>query len=276
MQFVNMILDWKRQWFQALILVTIIILNICVDVPKWITSWIAQGSIGFESLKIEWQILIRIGRWGIFLAMFFFVLSKIRKANADVVIRQTAHAIVWHSYFGYCCCRYILGYKTLSLIRVPISKQFQIVCHNLFDVDKKELQEIAKKDEDDVKVSYYNNSFYSSEIVLILSDTYQLDRDKIDIDGLKNLKTVVIDRSSDDHTRYYSPEFISAINNEIHHLPSNVETIHLFATMNPSNCYHAASEVFMTGGRDSWKHLHVYEQNKDTWKFDGKKRVKVF
>lgn len=277
MQFFCKIWDWKRQWFQVLILFLIVFIDWRFNVPDFLKSIVTKSGVPIEALDPKWRIVLG-GGIIIFTAFVFIgVYIGFRNANERTEIRQSIlRSTVWHSYVGYWFCRYILGYKKISLIRVPIPKQFQIVCYNLFDVDKDELKDIATKDEDVVRVSYYNDSLFTSEIVLILSDTYSLDRDKVDIDSLKNLTTIVVDRSSDDHTRYYSPKFISTINNEVHRLPNSVETIHLFATMNPSNCYHVASDIFMTGGRDSWKHLYVYEQNKDTWKFDRKKRVKAF
>ena len=127
-----------------------------------------------------------------------------------------------------------------------------------------------EKGTDEIKVEKFQDEPTTSSINLVLADTYPLNwKEKLPA-NLLNLTTIAVERVGEKGVRYYSPDFVAEISKVVHGLSLNVITINLFATINAAHSYHIVNEVFKTGGRDSLKHLKVYEQTKGSWVFEGK------
>ena len=267
----NKVKDWLREYLQTAILLVIIILNICLNIPEIVKNAFVDASVPISDLQVLWRFAIGSGRWIFALAVLGVAYLFIRKSNKDYVLKQNvSNKIVWHTYAGYKYCRYILNIKTLSLTRVPIPMQFKLIWNNLFD-SYECLDGVTEKElgTDTVKVEVFQDNPITSTINLVLADTYPLDwRSKLPASVL-SLTTIAIDRVGDKGVRYYSPDYVAKIASTVHELPNNVVEINIFATINAANCYHIAKEVFMTGGRDNLKHLRIYEQTEGSWVFEG-------
>ena len=271
--------DWIIQVLQTLILLAVLALNYFINIPEFMQKQLIDAKIPISDLNVYWRFAIGKGRFFLGAIILCFLLWYIRKNNKGEVLKQTLpDAIVWHTYAGYWYCRYFLNYQTISLTRVPIPMQFKLVYKELF---KKYLfmdgitEKTRGTDKVNVVCHQNGNALISTTINLVLADTYPLDWKTQLPSSVHNLTTYVINRSSEDRTRYYSPDFVSTVTFVVRHLPSHVVAVNIFATINPAHCYHIIREVFMTGGRDSIKTLSVYEQSKGNWKFEGK-NVTIF
>jgi hypothetical protein len=273
----NKIVDWKREYVQTALLTLIIVANVCFNLPEIAKNVLADASVQMSELDPKWRLAIGFGRWVFAIVVVVGLWFVIKYFNKDYVLKQNiSNDIVWHTYFDYWFCRYFLSIKKLSLTRMPIPMQFKLVWKDLF-LEYDYMDGITEKEEakDKVKVERFQDNPLTSTVNLVLADTYPLDwKSKLPASVL-NLTTIVIDRTGEKGTRYYSRDFVKKISSTVHDLPNNVTTINLFATINAAHCYHITKEVFMTGGRDSLKHLVVYEQSKGSWVFEGK-NIKVF
>lgn len=255
--------DWKRPICQFLLLLFIISITVFVDLIKIIDELLQKTGVAKSELDVKWRIGIGLGKYVIGAILFIVVLRIIRKSNKDEVLEQSdPNCIVWHSFPGYWLCSKILNYQTVSLVRVPIPVQFRLICRNYF---KKYVYNVGittkEQGQDTVVVRGLEETPLSSTVNLVLIDTYPIDYKRQLPGNTLQLSTIVVDRSSSDRNRYYSKDFVAAVVNTVRSLPTNVVEINLFATMNPANCYHVATEAFCTGGRDQLKKLRVYQQS---------------
>ena len=216
---VNKIKDWKLQISQSLIPLLLIPFVLVLDVPQRFFNLLRQSNVQVSSLEWYWQLLLHLGNWAIIIAALFFIYRAIRKHNEKEVLKQNLYVIVWHSYFGYWFCRYILNYQTVSLTRVPIPVQFQLVWKALFK--KYEFMEgvTEKTDADTIAMEVLQADPYTTTVNLILADTYPLNDWKAKVTAqATTLTTIVINRNGELGVRYYSKEFISKIATTVHEI----------------------------------------------------------
>lgn len=237
---------------------------------------LGRTDINESDISLRIRIAYKLGRFVFSWFLFFSFWIGLRWINKDSVLKASPRRTVRHFYFGYWFCRYILGYKKVFITRIPIPVQYQIICADLFD--EYLYNGTSEKKDDSVSVSFVNGetSEYTSCLNLVLADTYGIDWKKQLPSSVAGLTTVIIDRSSDDHTRYYSSEFISEVVSTLRNLPNKVHVVNLFATTNPANNLHIAQEAFMTGGRDSIEHLFVFQQSANEGREYSGKRLRVF
>ena len=273
----NRIKDWKWQIAQAILPLLLIPVVLIMDVPQRITEALTKANVEVKDLDTIWRIAIGLGKWPLIVVALFIIYRAIRKHNKDVVLKQSIpSAIVWHSYTGYWFCRYILNYQTVSLTRVPIPVQFELVWNGLFK--KHEFMDgvIEKTDADTISVEVLQAEPYTSTVNLILADTYPLDDWRAKVPAMTtSYSTIIINRSGERGVRYYSKDYVSKIGTTVHDLPKTVTDINIFATINAAHVYHIANEVFKTGGRDGIKRIRIYQQTSGTWVFEGKKYKKI-
>ena len=273
----NRIKDWKWQIAQAILPLLLIPVVLIMDVPQRITEALTKANVEVKDLDTIWRIAIGLGKWPLIVVALFIIYRAIRKHNKDVVLKQNIpSAIVWHSYTGYWFCRYILNYQTVSLTRIPIPVQFELVWNGLFK--KHEFMDgvIEKTDADTISVEVLQAEPYTSTVNLILADTYPLDDWRAKVPAMTtSYSTIIINRSGERGVRYYSKDYVSKIGTTVHDLPKTVTDINIFATINAAHVYHIANEVFKTGGRDGIKRIRIYQQTSGTWVFEGKKYKKI-
>lgn len=269
---IDRIRDWKKQIAQTVLPLLLIPAVIVLDAPQKIKDILVQTNVDISDLKWYVRVAIELGKWPLIIFALFFIYSAIRKANKETVLKQNLpNVIVWHSMPGYWFCRYILNYRKVSLTRVPIPVQFKLAWAGWFS-EYQIMEGVTEKEKgsDTVTVEKFQDDPITSTINLVLADTYPLNwREKLPAE-LLNLTTIVIERTGEKGVRYYSPDYISEITKVVHDLPANVIAINLFATINAAHSYHIVNDVFKTGGRDTLKHLRVYQQTSGIWVFEGK------
>lgn len=264
--------DWKRIYFQLSILCAVILLNIFVNFPELIIRLINGAAVYLSDLPWFLRVIIGFGRLGfaVFtIATVYYYL--IWKPNLDKCLRQNISDLsVWHSYFGYWVCRYVFNYQTISLTRVPIPVQFQLVWKGIFEKYEYMENVTEKTDDDSVSVEMIQTDPYTSTVNLILCDTYRLDNwQELIPASATSLSTIVIQRNDVEGVRYYSKEFITTIMKIFRSLPATVTDINVFATVNTAHVYHLVNEVLKTG-RNKLNIVTVYQQTSN-WDFNGKK-----
>jgi len=275
---INRIRDWKVQIAQAFLPLLLIPAVFLLDVPQKIFVLLKQGKVAVSSLEWYWQLILNLGNWAIIVVMLPLIYRAIRKHNKEEVLKQNLDVIVWHTYPGYWFCRHILNYQTVSLTRVPIPVQFELVWKGLFKEYKCMDGVTEKTDSDNISVETLQSEPYTSTVNLILADTYPLDDWKAKVPAqTTTFTTIIINRNGERGVRYYSKDFVSKIAATVHNLPATVTDINIFATINAAHVYHIVNEVFKTGGRDNQKRIRVYQQTSGTWVFEGKlfKEIKI-
>lgn len=273
---INRIKDWKLQIAQAFLPLLLVPVILILDVPQRFFDLLKQSNVQVSSLEWYWQLLLHLGNWAIIIVALFFIYRAIRKHNEEEALKQNLKVIVWHSYPGYWFCRHILNYQIISLTRVPIPVQFELVWKDLFKKYECMDNVTEKTDYDNISVEILQAEPYTSTVNLILADTYPLDNWKAKIYAPTiSYSTIIVNRNGERGVRYYSKEFISKIATTVHELPATVTDINVFATINAAHVYHIVNEVFKTGGRDGIKRIRIYQQTSGTWVFEGKKYKEI-
>lgn len=266
--------DWLGPWVQAILLVVVFIMPIIFNGCYWIHRIFDNQRLNFENIKFYF--LMRLGNVAIGAFFTFLVLLKLRHANEKKVL-NTGKEYHQHSYVGYRLCSSILGYKKCRLIRVPIAMQFKLVIRDTFsEYDCGEDDDYKKIDNESINVQLPENG-YTKTINVVLSDTDPINIKMLPV-NISNLTTVWISRNNSiDSSRCFSTKFCETVRNTIHHLPSNVNSVNLFSTLNSKHCYWIARNVFNMSGRLNIKTLFVFPQsyNNGTWNFD-EMGVKIF
>ena len=259
------IIDWKRQYLQILIILVVLFLPVAMDLTSKVLDLLNKSAVSISEVDVKYRILINLGNWAVGTVLAIIAFSQIRKSNREEILKQTiSEQMVWHTLMGYRMCRF-LNYRTLSLTRVPIPIQFQLIAKNIFS--KYEFMENnteAPDEIEDVKSTHINCNRLSKTVNLVLSDTYPIDFNKQIPEHKRGYSTILIDRASKPGIRRYSRAFIDQVVSEVNHLSQqSVTTINLFATINPAHCYHIASEAFLTGGGNTIEKLVVYQQSRN-------------
>ena len=164
---INRIKDWKLQIAQTFLPLLIIPVVILTNLSQRSFALLKQGNVSVSRLEWYLQLLLNLGNWAIILVGILFTYMAIRKRNKKEILKQTIpNMIVWHSYPGYVFCRHFLNYQIISLTRVPIPVQFELVWRGLFK--KYECMDgvTEKTDADNVSIEILQKEPYTSTINL--------------------------------------------------------------------------------------------------------------
>ena len=273
------------------ILVFVIIIPFIIDVQGCLGNHLQKNNISLDNLLPDLLInsgsffdifkaiflflLIKVGNWIVAIVLSILILSIVRKQNKEITMNRKN---IYHkySYLWYWFCAKILGIEKCSLILVPIYMQFKLVIKSIFNnfpLDERDYPVID--DEKDIKVTKLNWSSDSSEINMILEDTYQIDIKQIP-DEKSNLPTIKISRNDGSSTvRHYSCKFINRVNDETRGLSNGVR-VNVYATTNPMNTYNIAKRVFKIANRGNLAELYVYQQESTGSRLFESKGKKIY
>lgn len=261
--------DWKTIIIQFLGPLLLAILVAAYGADKILL----MASVKEDELTVLQRVILSFKKGGVFLALFLFFFWFVRKHNKEQILKQNLSVVVWHFYWGYWFCRYVMNYQTVSLTRVPIPVQFKLVWKGLFN--SYVYDGIVEKQSERIHFKRFNDDIITTTINLVLADTYSIDwRAKLPETVLK-FTTIEISRVGQPGVRIYNPDYVAKINEVIHLLPHNVTSVNVFATTNPAHVEHIVKEVFKTGGRDYIKSLRIFQQSEKTWIFEGKKYIDI-
>ncbi len=241
-----------------------------VNVAGIINGIFANTQVDFDNVIYYYVMKMGNGVIGIIL-MLLLLFKCIRKSNKNYCLNR-GNYYHEHFYLGYLFCAKVLGYKKCSLVRTPIYMQFKLVINDTFN-------EYSVGEEDDYNVVEDENievrgisDLCTSSVNLVLSDTYPILKGMLPA-STSNLSTIWIVRTaSKKMIRTFSKSFCATTKEIVSGLPNNVETIHLFSTLNPKHSLWIANNVFKMAGRCQVKALKVFQQSHKSgnWNFAEK------
>lgn len=262
-----------------------------------------QANVEFDKPSMDVKELLiyyalKHGNVYIGIALVVLIIILFHRINKDRTMNR-GNLYHVHTMFWYSLCSWILGYKTCSLVRVPIATQFKLVLKDTFqhydygsddaytkaEKDKIIIQRCVKDDKGtkafkiiDQTADTVAQGVDDEVINIAISDTYPIKEDMLPDSCYNSHPTFVIQRESNIKTRVrcYSPNLIHTVNDFVRNLPGVAE-IHIYPTTNPKNTFRIVEDVFKTAGRDNIQKLYVHTQpnsSKGDWKFSDKtKRI---
>ena len=267
---VKRIRDWVRPVMQMLTLVITFFVPYFVNVAGIIKGIFANTPVDFDNVKYYYVMKMGNGVIGIIL-MLLLLFKCIRKSNENYCLNK-GNYYHEHFYLGYLFCAKVLGYKKCSLVRTPIYMQFKLVINDTFnEYSVGEDDDYNVVEDENIEVIGISDS-YTSSVNLILSDTYPISKGMLPA-STSNLSTIWIVRiDSKKLVRTFSKSFCATTKEIVSGLPNNVETIHLFSTLNPKHSLWIANNVFKMAGRCQVKALKVFQQfhKSGNWNFAEK------
>lgn len=184
------------------------------------------------------------------------LLFFLRKINNDKIF-NAGNSYGQTYYPIYFIASKVLGYKSISLIRLPIYLHFRIVINDLFDkilVDE-DMEEVKQK----VYIKKSNLDKDDRELNLILNDTYLIHAKNIPSKKLE-LPTITITNGNQlDVVRKYNPKFVDAIREQTHEASKKYMKVNIFATTNTKHSKQIIEQCFKNAGRTGFQHLTVFQ-----------------
>lgn len=249
--------DWLRPLIQINLLLCLTIYGAFFDIHAFVYEMLKNACISISELSVKTRLIISFSRPFV-LAFLIWVLWKMIRASNKTAILNSGKYYHDHFYISYWVCRWILGYSSCNLARMPIYMQFKLVLNDLFPVFiyNEGIQESG--DTDTIIVTA--PQAITNTVNLVIMDTYDIYDNQLP-DSVVSLSTIRIERLPKTNVRYHSNALIMKTTEVVRNLPHNVVRINIFATTNPWNTYDLAKQVINTGGRDTIKEIFVFQQN---------------
>lgn len=256
---------------QIILLSVSLFLPVILEASKWIEFIFQNVELDFDNAK--YYFLLKVGNWGIGIIVMLFVLSQIRKTNKEKLF-NTKNVYHDYPYIWYWICAKILGYVKCNLKRVPIYLQFKLVLEDAFsEYDVGTEDDYPKIENEEIEIHKKNWNVDSHEINLVLSDTYPIKKNQLPA-AKSILPTLVVIRKRPNKSRYYSPQFVSKIVDEVRNLPRTETSVNIFATTNPKHTRQIVENAFKMAERGNVKKLVVFPQsNKGMRRFKRKGKI---
>lgn len=249
-----------RSIIEIISLIVVFIIPPVFNVAGFIELCFQSTDINFENIK--YYFLLRLGNWVIGLVFMFLLLTRIRSFNKEKIFNtKNVYHDYWYAWYWF--CSKILGYKTCNLKLVPIFTQFKLTLNDTFpDYYVGTDEDYSFIENEQIDIDKINYSRVSHEINLILADTYPVSIKQLPTEK-RRLSTIVINRKRPNVNRYYSPQFVASIVDEVRKLPSKVTDINVYATTNPKHTLKISRDAFKLAERGNIKKLIVFQQEKD-------------
>jgi hypothetical protein len=164
----------------------------------------------------------------------------------------------------------LLNYDSVRLERIPVYMQFKLVIHDIFRqvVFSNNLEEIS---DEVICVQKLNFEKSSSELNILLSDTYILLPEKIPAQVMQN-PTIIISRSENGkHIRCFSRSFVRTVRNELSSIGSKYCSVNIFPYTNAKHNYEIANDNCKSANRSNIKRYYVYQPLGSNYTFSKKK-----
>lgn len=194
---------------------------------------------------------------GLFLTCIIFLSFRLR--NKEKFFNTGSDYFDYHWAYFVIASR-ILGYKKVTLVRVPLYLQFKLLFKDIFDLTYSD----THPEENDIpRVDTSHTEIASNEINLVLSDTYKINLDDLPFEK-KGLPTVLIERTNGlSGVRTYNQKFVDVIREQTNKYRLQYERVNIFATTNTQHTKEMVLQCFKNGGRTGFKKIYVYEQGSD-------------
>ena len=201
--------------------------------------------------------------------LFFVLLIWYRCSNKE---KEYAPTDIYGDYHIsiYYIAWLVVGYKKVNLKMKPIPLQFQLLNKNKFEfIDDTEYSDKCYKYKVTHKGKLDNDT---TQVNIILSDTYQIAIDKIP-NALKENYTINISRVGEKGIRTQSQELIELLIKEVQNTKQYCKTYNLFLTTSVSTNISIYNQVFHTE-RDKYT-LNVYQQDSENNFVFKEKTIKI-
>lgn len=209
----------------------------------------------------KYILFLKFGDLGLGIGLMVLCLKVIRKFNENAKF-ATGNVYHLYSYWWFSFCSNILNFGSCGLKNVPIYLQFKLLLNDTFKQYDINEDEYKVKPDDRIKVKYYNDKNISSEINLMIADTYPIKLSQIPSNKKKNYSIRVSRARKSDMNRYKSTELVSQVVNIVRKLPKTVDKINVFATTNPINTKDIVNNAFKLAGRGNIFKVTVFQQSK--------------
>jgi hypothetical protein len=201
--------------------------------------------------------------WGILGTILIYY--TIKRANKNKLFNTGAKYNDYPLWIYWVAAR-ILGYEKVSLIRVPIYLQYQLLFKDLFpqvvvddEVERREQAiEIIKRNMDEV----------SNEINLVLIDSYEIKEEEIPFDKV-HLPTIIIRSGNQiDSNRSINPEFIKEVRKVTNIYCRTYSQLNVFSTTNTNHNKTIVNKCFKNGSRTGFANIIVYQASRTNYVFN--------
>lgn len=264
-----------KVWIPVL-LIPIIVFTIFNKSSSYLTSSILQLLLGVENKDLILEICSYLNT-SISLIFSFVIILQIliffRKTNNEKIFNANGNIYYDHWYITFWMASQILGYSKIQLAGIPIGMQFKIVLRGTFSEIIEDVWDahyenstdaILREGEGTVEVEKLNMDSLniSSDVNLLICDTYLIDIDQIS-DKFKNNPTILIKSTvSKDQLRYLNKELVNEVRKSVQ-LIARDKNVYIFSTANPKNNLNIITSCFRFFDRFPIKKLYVVQYGKD-------------
>ncbi len=270
-QLFKKIQESSRSIVEIIMLIIAFFIPMIIDASSWLELCFQNTPLDFENIK--YFFLIKAGNLFIGLVLVVIILLQIRKFNKEKMF-NTKNVYHNYPYIWYWFCAKILGYMQCNLKLVPPYLQFKLVLNDTFpEYYIGAEDDYLKIDNEQIDIRKINYDTVTKEVNLVLADTYPIKLKQLPLEK-RRLSTIVINRKRPDMSRYYSPQFVAKIVDEVRGLPHNVTIVNVFPTTNPKHAKKIVRDTFKLAERGNIKKLLVFPQdNKGIRRFAKKGKV---
>lgn len=260
----------QKVFLQCLLLIAVPVMILVFKLQNTVYAFLSF--MGFDSNSAKRFLnSLPFGENGISLmsgfAISLLILWFLRKANKEKVF-STGNNYRYQSYILYYIASKILGYRAVTLVRVPIHLQFHLIINELFENVRTDenTQEVPQA----VTVLKKNMDQKSKVINLVLNDTYEILREQIP-HLQRNLPTITIMNGMEfNGVRTYNPDFLTEIRKQTHEASQSHSIINVFATTNTQHNKVIIEDCFKNAQRTGFKSLNVFQFDTTSKTFDDK------
>lgn len=193
------------------------------------------------------------------LVLSYLVLTIIRNNNKERIF-NISNIYYDMNYFYFLIAAKLLGYTKVNLVNVPIYLHFLICFKGHFqEVIFADTEEIDKT----VAVKLINESYGSDTINIIIKDTYDITEDMLP-ETIRDLPILIVDNYiNTQNQRLYNKNLEKQLKIQIDKYSDKYPAANIFATTNTKTSKSLIDYCFKTAGRNGFKKVYVYKQERD-------------
>lgn len=207
---------------------------------------------------------LNLGSIIIFLILSTGFLGKYRRNRAKIYFNQGDVYLDMSKFYFWFAAK-MIGYKKMTLVRVPLHLQFELILEPIFTCY---ITDEHENSSDEVNIKYLNKDKNNNkEINLALSDTYKVKLDELP-KSKRDITTIFIENGEKfNGIRTYNINFVQAIKKHVHKLSKKYKKVNLFAHTNTQHNKKIIESSFKMGGRSGFEKVSIYKYLPDSQTF---------
>lgn len=205
--------------------------------------------------------------------IIFQILSIVRKRNSEQFFNANGNVYYDHWYITFWLASKILGYKKIQLAGIPIGMQFKLVLNGTFPEITEDLWDmhyeniadvvlLSNKKAVEVEKLNWDCLETSSNLNLLICDTYSIDINQIDIELKSNPTLIVKSTVNEKQLRYLNKPLVNAVRSNVQSFARD-KNVYIFSTANPKNNLNIITSCFRFFNRFPIKNVYVVQYGKD-------------